>query len=81
MADDMEVEIYTPERIAEFLLNNAGTQEEWYEAAEEIRSMGLDPGQIEHTDPHGREKLQLEAEWKAKVVKLQMAGRPQQQTS
>ena len=43
--------------------------------------MGLDPGQIEHTDPHGREKLQSEAEWKAKVAKLQVTGKPLQQTS
>ena len=37
------VEIYTPERKAEFLLNNAVTPEEYRRAAEEVRRMGLDP--------------------------------------
>ena len=48
-----EVEIYTPERKAEFLLNNAVTPEDYRWAVEEVRAMGLDPETILH-DPLGR---------------------------
>lgn len=43
-----EVEIYTPERTAEFMLNNAVTAAEFDEAVEETRQMGLDPELIPH---------------------------------
>jgi AbrB family looped-hinge helix DNA binding protein len=43
-----EVEVYTPERRAEFLLNNAVTAGEYDEALDEVRSMGLDPDAIPH---------------------------------
>ena len=43
-----EVEIYTPERTAEFMLNNAVTAAEFDEAVEETRQMGLDPESIPH---------------------------------
>ncbi len=43
-----EVEIYTPERRAEFLLNNAVTAHEYDEALDEVRSMGLEPDAIPH---------------------------------
>lgn len=43
-----EVEIYTPERTAEFMLNNAVTAAEFDEAIEEARRMGLDPEAIPH---------------------------------
>ena len=46
-------EIYTPERKAEFLLNNAVTQEEYDLAAKEVRKMGLDPEEIPHEKPDG----------------------------
>lgn len=38
-----EVEIYTPERRAEFLLNNAVTAAEYDEALADVRAMGVDP--------------------------------------
>ena len=43
-----EVEIYTPERRAEFLLNNAVTAAEYDEAIAEVRAMSLDPDAIPH---------------------------------
>ena len=42
----LPVEAYTPERKAEFLLNNAVTHEDYAEALEQIREMGLDPESI-----------------------------------
>jgi AbrB family looped-hinge helix DNA binding protein len=46
-------EIYTPERKAEFLLNNAVTQQEYDLAVKEVRKMGLDPEEIPHEKPDG----------------------------
>jgi AbrB family looped-hinge helix DNA binding protein len=43
-----EVEVYTPERTAEFMLNNAVTAAEFDEAIEETRRMGLDPESLPH---------------------------------
>ena len=42
------VEIYTPERIAEFRLNNAIDHEDYQDALQEVREMGLDPKVIPH---------------------------------
>lgn len=44
------MEDYTPERIAEFLLNNAIGQEDYAQVCDEVRRMGLDPKKILH-DP------------------------------
>lgn len=43
-----EVELYTPERSAEFVLNNAVTAAEYDSAVDEVRAMGLDPDAIPH---------------------------------
>jgi AbrB family looped-hinge helix DNA binding protein len=43
-----EVEVYTPERTAEFLLNNAVDAAEFDDAVREVRAMGLDPDSIPH---------------------------------
>ncbi|MBU4555823.1 MAG: AbrB/MazE/SpoVT family DNA-binding domain-containing protein [Actinobacteria bacterium] len=43
-----EVEVYTPERTAEFMLNNAVTADEYDAALRDVRKMGLDPGAIPH---------------------------------
>ena len=48
-----EIEDYTPERIAEFLLNNAVGAEGYAAAREEVRTLGLDPDQIPHEKPAG----------------------------
>lgn len=42
------VEIYTPERKAEFLLNNAATRKEYRWAREEARRLGVDPDRVPH---------------------------------
>jgi AbrB family looped-hinge helix DNA binding protein len=47
----LPVEIYTPERKAEFLLNNAITREEYTAAVKEVQKMGLDPTKIPHKRP------------------------------
>lgn len=63
------VEIYTPERKAEFLLNNAITKSDYDVACEAIRKMGLDPKTIPYTEDVDRSKLptdkEMKAEWAA----------------
>lgn len=44
----VEVEIYTPERLAEFFLNNAMDEEDYLEARKEVEAMGIDPDTIDH---------------------------------
>ena len=45
------IEIYSDERIAEFLLSNAVDSEEYESARDEVRSMSLDPDEIPHVRP------------------------------
>ncbi|MBW1921372.1 MAG: AbrB/MazE/SpoVT family DNA-binding domain-containing protein [Deltaproteobacteria bacterium] len=49
----LPVEIYTPERKAEFLLNNTITPEDYAAAVKEVRRMGLNPKKIPHKKPEG----------------------------
>lgn len=42
------VEVYTPERRAEFLLNNAIDAADYRRARAEVKRMGLDPDRIPH---------------------------------
>ena len=49
----LPVEIYTPERKAEFLLNNTITPEDYAAAVKEVRKMGLNPKKIPHKKPEG----------------------------
>ena len=44
----LPVEVYTPERRAEFLLNNAVDMEDYRQARAEVERMGLDPDRIKH---------------------------------
>jgi AbrB family looped-hinge helix DNA binding protein len=44
----LPIEVYTPERRAEFLLSNATDAEDYRRAAAEVRRMGLDPERIPH---------------------------------
>jgi len=44
------IEIYTPERIAEFHLNNAYDDADYAWALDEVRRMGIDPATVLH-DP------------------------------
>ena len=47
----LPIEIYTPERKAEFILNNTITPEEYALAVKKVRNMGLDPETIPHKKP------------------------------
>jgi len=44
----LPVEIYSPERTAEFLLNNAVTAEDYALATRKVLEMGLQPDRIPH---------------------------------
>jgi AbrB family looped-hinge helix DNA binding protein len=50
----LPVEIYTSERKAEFLLNNAVGAGDYRRARAEVKRMGLDPDRIEHHRPPKR---------------------------
>ena len=49
------VEIYTQQRIAEFLLNNATDVPDYRRVREDVLRMGLDPDSIDHEKPDGVE--------------------------
>jgi AbrB family looped-hinge helix DNA binding protein len=44
----VEVEIYTPERLAEFFLNNAMDRDDYLDARKEVEAMGINPDSIDH---------------------------------
>ncbi len=48
------VEVYTPQRRAEFILNNAVDEEDCQQAVLAVREMGLDPTSIDHQTPFDR---------------------------
>ena len=50
----LPLERYTPERKAEFLLNNAVTPRDYAWALEEVKKMGIDPKTITHEKPKSR---------------------------
>lgn len=47
----LPVEIYSPGRIAEFLLSNAVDAEDYQRAIEQVREIGIDPDSIPHVKP------------------------------
>lgn len=47
----LPVETYTPERKAEFLLNNAVDAKDYQRARRAVKAMGLDPDAIKHRKP------------------------------
>ena len=49
----LPVEVYTPERKAQYLLSNTIDAADYAEAVAEVRAMGLDPDQIPHYKPPG----------------------------
>jgi len=49
----LPLEVYTPQRRAEFLLSNAVDAKDYARAAEDVRKMGLDPRKIRHRKPSG----------------------------
>ena len=48
-----ELEGYTSERIAEFLLSNSVDAEDYADAVAEVRRLALDPDKIPHQKPRG----------------------------
>ncbi len=50
-AKAIPVEVYPPERRAEFLLTNAVDADDYRSAVAEVRKMGYDPSDIPHTPP------------------------------
>ena len=50
----LPLERYTPERKAEFLLNNAVTLGDYAWALAEVKKMGIDPKTIPHEKPKSR---------------------------
>ncbi len=52
-AAPVPIEIYTPERRAEFLLSNAVDAEDYRRAVEEVRKLGVDPNDVPHERPEG----------------------------
>jgi AbrB family looped-hinge helix DNA binding protein len=50
----LPLERYTPERKAEFLLNNVVTSEDYAWALKEIKKLGIDPKTIPHEKPKNR---------------------------
>ena len=69
----VEVEVYTPERRAELLLNNAMTREEWDAIAADVRSWGLDPQNIPYVDSDQREKLPTSQELDDRIANSRAA--------
>jgi AbrB family looped-hinge helix DNA binding protein len=50
----MPVEIYTPARVAEFLLSNAIDAKDYRAAVRAVRKLGIDPRTIAHQRPRRR---------------------------
>jgi len=49
----LPLEMYTPERKAEFLLSNAVDAEDYKEALKAVKEMGVDPAKVKHRRPRG----------------------------
>ena len=49
----LPVEVYTPERKAQFLLSNAVDAADYARAVAEVRAVSLDPKAIPHYKPRG----------------------------
>jgi AbrB family looped-hinge helix DNA binding protein len=47
----LPIEVYPPQRVAEFLLSNAIDEDDYAKAADRVRAMGLNPDDIPHVKP------------------------------
>ncbi len=47
----LPVETYSPDRVAEFILSNAVDEQDYADAVERVKAMGLDPDSIPHSKP------------------------------
>jgi bifunctional DNA-binding transcriptional regulator/antitoxin component of YhaV-PrlF toxin-antitoxin module len=52
-ASDLDAEVYSPHRKAEFLLSNAVDAKDYAEACEEVRKLGIEPNEVPHHRPVG----------------------------
>jgi len=50
----LPLEVYGPERKAEFLLSNAVDARDYENAAREVKKMGVDPKKVAHYRPRAR---------------------------
>ena len=48
VAAAIEPETYTPERLAEFFLNNVLTKDGYLEARKDVEAMGINPDSVDH---------------------------------
>ena len=65
------VEIYTPQRKAEFLLNNAVTKEDYDRACRIIQDdFGLDPKRIPNTEDANRDRLPSTREFAQQMKRI-----------
>jgi hypothetical protein len=51
MSRKLPVEVYTPERKAQFLLESWVTKRDYDQARRQVRRLGLDPDRIPHKRP------------------------------
>jgi len=47
----LPIEVYSPERVAEFLLTNAVDAKDYKDAVVRVKALGLDPDSIPHVKP------------------------------
>ena len=47
----LPLEVYSPERVAEFLLTNAVDAKDYKDAVVQVKALGLDPDSIPHVKP------------------------------
>ena len=59
--DSLSRHTYSDERRAEFLLSNASDDEDYRQAVETVRAMGLDPEHVPHERPAGAGRTRVPA--------------------
>jgi len=62
-------EIWTPERMAYFMLINSMTKEEWDRMIPDVLKLGVDPAKIEGIEPNHRDALPSDEEWEQRIRK------------
>jgi len=58
----LPIEIFTAQRKAEFLLNNAVTTSDYTEAVKRVRKMGINPDSIAHERPEKGQRIKIKGE-------------------
>jgi AbrB family looped-hinge helix DNA binding protein len=52
----LPIEMYTPERKAQFLLTNTTSLADYHRARKEVQALGLDPDSVPHNAPASRKR-------------------------